>query len=647
MSSSDLTPGPRELINIDGSAFDIELDDLDALLADMPNDARRAYRDRNALAIARHPAARLLIVAGPGAGKSHLFLDRIRYWADEHDEPRIYVSTFVRKLVNDLLNDVEAKLDPEVRSRVNGSTLHSLARGILERNRGTSEVPLGPYIKVIAPEVWERIVWRDVLAFHPGVTGKSHRGLREQLQADELSDDPEWLELRATYDRLRTIYNAVGFSDMIVSARIAVEENPDLVESSFWIVDEFQDFNAAEEHLVRLLTRDATGVLIAGDDEQALYQQMKGATPDIIVAYYEDPDFVNAMLPYCGRCSYYICLAASAFIAHHRGGDAIAKSYLPLETDPERMKVQIVLTAAPRTAVEYVKKFFDEHEDALEAHAAAMEAGTQTDPFLLILSPETEVGFLQKATEELFDVVSPWSGESSHRSHDYWNVLDYCTAAWRPDNFTVRKVLEHEGVSVADVHELIVQALADEKSFAEFGNELIARILARCHEVAALVEAEESDPEEKASRCAELLSVVSDADRLARDIEAHPISRGGAAHEGEARAEGSPTLAPVEVLSMIGAKGLSAKHVIVLGCDETNMRSAPLEFYVALSRARETLHLVTALKARGAATVHPYIYDIPEAYCEYVCFKQSGVEELAGQNALRKKVSVLTSHGRP
>jgi UvrD-like helicase family protein len=498
---------------------------------------------------------------------------------------------------------------------------------------------------VIAGDRWERVVWRDVLAFHSGVSGHSHRALRAQFQDDELSDESEWLELRATYDRLRSFYNAVGFADMIVSARTAVEENPDLVEHSFWIVDEFQDFNRAEEHLIRALTREATGVLIAGDDEQALYQQMKGATPEIIVAYYEDHDFVNAMLPYCTRCSYYVCLAASTFIGQHRGDDAIAKSYLPLEADPDRAKVQIVLTAAPRTAVAYVERFLDDHAEELKAHADAMEAGTETDPFLLILSPETEAGFLQKAAEELFDLVSAWGSKGPHRSQDYWNVVDYCTAAWRPDNFTVRKVLDHDGVSVDDVHELIVRALAEDKSLVELDSEPLGRIMVKCHEVAAVVEAEDTGADEKAARCAELLSVVSEVGRLARELEAHPISKGGAADEGDARVEGTPTLSAVEVLSMIGAKGLSAKHVIVLGCDDRNMpRTTPLEFYVALSRARETLHLVTSLGARGATAAHPYIYDIPEEYCEYVAFKRGGVEPLAGQHGFRNKLRVLTRH---
>ena len=93
------------------------------------------------------------------------------------------------------------------------------------------------------------------------------------------------------------------------------------------------------------------------------------------------------------------------------------------------------------------------------------------------------------------------------------------------------------------------------------------------------------------------------------------------------------------------AKGLSAQHVIVLGCDSTNMGyTTELQFYVALSRARESLHLITALKAKGAKAAHEYVYDIPEECCEYVAFKRDGSEPLAGQQAFRRKLGQLTSY---
>ena len=68
MATSGLTPGPRELINVDGRSFGDELADLEAALADLHNDDRRAYRDRNSAAIARHPAAQLLTML-QGAGR--------------------------------------------------------------------------------------------------------------------------------------------------------------------------------------------------------------------------------------------------------------------------------------------------------------------------------------------------------------------------------------------------------------------------------------------------------------------------------------------------------------------------------------------------------------------------------------------------
>jgi hypothetical protein len=433
---------------------------------------------------------------------------------------------------------------------------------------------------------------------------------------------------------------------MIVSARQAVEENPSLVQHTFWIVDEFQDFNRAEEHLIRVLTGDADGVLIAGDDEQALYQQLKGATPEIIVAYYGDPDFANAMLPYCSRCSYYICLAASAFIDRHRGDGAIAKSYLPLAEAPEETKVQVVLTAAPRTAVAYIERFLNDHAEELRAHEEAMAAGTETDPFLLILSPQREVSFYLDAAEELFDLVSPWGGEGSHRSRDYWLVVEYCMAAWRGDNFAVRKVLDHESKSVSVVHGLIARALAESKSLVELDDDLVRDVMAKCRQVVSIIEAENAGATEKATQCAEI-APVGDVERLARELETHPISKSGPSDEGDASVEGAPALAAVEVMSLVGAKGLSAKHVIVLGCDTTNMGyTTTLQFYVALSRARKSLHLITALKAKGARDAHPYVYEIPEDYCDYIAFKRDGVDHLSGQRAFTDKLRQLTSYPR-
>jgi hypothetical protein len=311
---------------------------------------------------------------------------------------------------------------------------------------------------------WSDVVWQDVLEFHPQTDrGRvSQRALETQFHTEVFSGDAVWVELRATYALLSLFYNAVGFADMIVLARQAVEENPDLVGHSYWIIDEYQDFNAAEDHLIRVVSIDAEGVLLAGDDDQALYQQLKSSLPDIIVSYYVGAEFANAMLPFCSRCSYYICLAASAFIAGGRASGGIKKIYLPLAIDEGAAKLEVVATATPTMAVDYTERFVAAHQSELEAHREQMEAGLEADPFLLILTPERKARFLRlgQADERLHTLVAAWSVLRLGHSEDYWKVVDYASVAWNPlDNFAVRKVLHHQGVTSPLVHVLLEQAI--------------------------------------------------------------------------------------------------------------------------------------------------------------------------------------------
>ena len=72
---------PRRLINEDGKPFKHrELDALGKELDELALADRRDFRDANARAVARHLAIRMLIVAGPGTGKSTLFKERILFW---------------------------------------------------------------------------------------------------------------------------------------------------------------------------------------------------------------------------------------------------------------------------------------------------------------------------------------------------------------------------------------------------------------------------------------------------------------------------------------------------------------------------------------------------------------------------------------
>src|SRR5690242_517625 len=112
---------PPPLLNEGGDCFE-NLNEAEEKLDALSNENRVAYRDFNARAIAEADAAELLVVAGPGAGKSHLFISRIEHWLARSDGKSVYVATFVRKLINDLKADIRSRLSEEDQERVHAST---------------------------------------------------------------------------------------------------------------------------------------------------------------------------------------------------------------------------------------------------------------------------------------------------------------------------------------------------------------------------------------------------------------------------------------------------------------------------------------------------------------------------------------------
>jgi len=94
------------------------------------------YRYKNASAIAKHNTDKISVVSGPETGKSYLFFDEINHGFRHYSGSTVFAATLVRELVADLQSDIEddGELSFEQKSRIVVSTLHKLARSIVERN---------------------------------------------------------------------------------------------------------------------------------------------------------------------------------------------------------------------------------------------------------------------------------------------------------------------------------------------------------------------------------------------------------------------------------------------------------------------------------------------------------------------------------
>lgn len=627
----------RHLINTDGAPFsDEELGELSGQLDALIPEERKKFRDANADAVATLESEAVLIVAGPGTGKSTLFNRRILCWFGQNPAAKVLALSFVRKLVADLKVDIQkSELSEEQKKQVDVFTLHKYARSVVEQNHGTRAWKFAPHFRIIG-QSWKDVVWSDALlrSNAPDPAKYSWKAFEKQLYNNEFEETKQWKAIRQAYFVLCRFYNAAGFSDLILRARDALVENPELNKHVFFVIDEYQDFNASEENLLKEITRRSKGKLIAGDDDQVLYETFRSGKASLIRAIYADKGTTNSMLPFCGRCDFHITRAASHFISRSPDPGCIKKIYLPLTEAGASQKVQIVGCPTPGSAVDYIRKFIEDHANEIEQRRKDLAAGgAKKNAYLLILSPTRNVNFysLNGARDELLEVVRPYAREHKEFSEEYYKVLNYYSLANYPtNNFTFRKVLYFEKVPEGDLGKLLTACIDAGKPFSEIDDKHTKNALAKASRVREILESKDPLDRKLAALAKEI--EVSDLSFLKRDLEKAAIDKArveSIEHQEEEDAELEEVevrpMAAVELLTIMSSKGLSADHVIIIGFDNVNMgRVTRNAFYVAMTRARKSLHILTALKASGGSRPHDFLDHLPNENLEFASYKKGG-----------------------
>ena len=644
---------PRYLVNDDGSPFDdTELQQITSDLDTLIDSDRTGYRNENAAEIAKHKAKRFLIVSGPGTGKSYLFLERIKEWLNTDSSARILVTSFVRKLVADLQNDIngDSKLNDDQKKQINVSTLHKLARSIVETNNGTKDWPFKKHFRIIGQ--FEDIVWEDVIEFHDDkdIADYSLKQFHDKLHNLTQEEDSAWSALTKTYYELCKFYNAAGFADLIQRASVALSEKSDLNEDEYFIIDEYQDFNIAEEAFIKRIVNGHKGLLIVGDDDQVLYEELKSGKASLIRDLYANKVFSKGMLPFCGRSTFHITKAANHFISNQRVDGDIQKIFLPLKTSEDAIKVQNIAGATPATAIDYIKKFISDHKTEIDDRKAKLESDDEKDAYLLILTPSTKNPPYGEKHAEIEELISDYKTKSQSYSEDYYRLLTfYSLAKYQHDNFTFRKALHIEGVSITRVHELLEEAIGGGKDFCELDADEVKKIIEQADKIQNILDTGET-ASEKVEQLQEVL-IIENREQLVSEIsnkEDAKLEVAKLEHEEEEEAELEEIevkkMDAIELMSIVGSKGLSADHVIIIGYDNVNMNYVTKNaFYVAITRARKSLHVITALQAKGAKEAHAFLDQLPEAHLEFYKYTKTGhvLTDLKNKRGFKKYFSTI------
>ena len=236
----------------------------------------------------------LLIIAGAGTGKTRTLVYRVAHLIDQGIDPRsILLMTFTRRAAEEMLRRASLLIDGRC-SQVAGGTFHSFANLVL-RGHGR-HVGLAPSFTIMDRSDSEDVI--QLIRTDMGLNTKEKRFPRKQTVAEIFSmthnkqtglndllelEYPHLVDANFELNELFTRYvdykrtkSLLDYDDLLVQLRDLLANHASVRARlsdiySFIMVDEYQDTNALQSQIVRLLAATHNNVAVVGDDAQSIY----------------------------------------------------------------------------------------------------------------------------------------------------------------------------------------------------------------------------------------------------------------------------------------------------------------------------------------------------------------------------------------
>tara|TARA_Y100000814_G_scaffold89005_1_gene60238 strand:- start:878 stop:2887 length:2010 start_codon:yes stop_codon:yes gene_type:complete len=276
----------------------------------------------------------LLVLAGAGSGKTSVITRKIAYLVKECGirAQHIIAVTFTNKAAREMKERVGQLLrGPDARG-LTVSTFHNLGLNIIrkEHQRLGYKPGFSIFDQQDATALITDLMHKDYGAEDgiEGIQAQISNWKNDLILPDEaLAQAKTPQEQTAAsvymhYQRTLKAYNAVDFDDLILIPVVLFRDNPDVLEKwqfriRYMLVDEYQDTNASQYLLVKMLVGSQARFTVVGDDDQSIYA-WRGARPENLALLKEDfPHLKVVMLEQNYRSTSRILRAANTLIANN------------------------------------------------------------------------------------------------------------------------------------------------------------------------------------------------------------------------------------------------------------------------------------------------------------------------------------------
>jgi superfamily I DNA/RNA helicase/DNA polymerase III epsilon subunit-like protein len=234
------------------------------------------------------PVGPILVVAGPGAGKTYCLISRIQHLISclGFDPARLCAVTFTNKAADEISGRLTREIGPEAEEITRG-TLHSLCFSLLRQYGAAIGLRRG---FGIADEDYQRRVLSRMRIRSERQAQLLLLFGRHQLQNYQLTAGDQ--ELFNHYQDALRSRHLVDYNDLISLVSGLLRECPAAAAEirARWdcvLVDEFQDLSLVQYHIVTELAREHRHCFAVGDDEQSIFS-WTGADPAVLDRFRTD-----------------------------------------------------------------------------------------------------------------------------------------------------------------------------------------------------------------------------------------------------------------------------------------------------------------------------------------------------------------------
>lgn len=396
------------------------------------------YNDAQLQAIS-HKDGPMMVLAGPGSGKTMVITGRTRTLIEEYGIPaeQILVITFTKAAATEMKERFTRMMGASCGVRF--STFHSLFFLILRTAYGYRP-------EQIIREEQQYAFFREQIGRLQLETGDEKDFIRDliaeisRVKSEEISlahyysmNCPEntFRQLYQGYDHFLQEQGLIDFDDMMLLCKELFLARPDILRAwqdriRYVLIDEFQDINLLQYWLIRQLAAPQDNLFIVGDDDQSIYR-FRGAKPEIMLQFPQDyPQTKQVLLNKNYRSTDTILTAAARVITNNK------------KRFPKEIRSASGDAGLPISYLEFPDRHAE--NECIAREILRLREGTDTQPGI----PLSQIAILYRTNlesrsmaETLMSYNIPFvAREAVPNLYEHWisqNILDYLRLArtWR------------------------------------------------------------------------------------------------------------------------------------------------------------------------------------------------------------------------